>query len=198
MGTSENALSSLWYVSHWPFIPVLTRVGLAVGIGLFIGLEREHSGKAGVRTFALTALLGCVSLLFGDLFPPILMAFVTMMVAFMNWRQMTLHKRLAMTTSAALMIVALCGILCGKGHIFTPVVVGVLTAALLAWKEPISGFVSGLSNKELRSAILLSILTFVIFPVLPAHPVDPWGLIEPQSNWASVIIIAAIGFINYI
>jgi uncharacterized membrane protein (DUF4010 family) len=69
---------------------------------------------------------------------------------------------------------------------------------LLAWKEPISGFVSALSDKELRSAILLSILTFVIFPVLPAHPVDLWGLIEPQSNWASVIIIAAIGFINYI
>jgi uncharacterized membrane protein YhiD involved in acid resistance len=43
-------------VTHWPFLPVLTRLGLAVAIGLFIGLEREHSGKAGVRTFALTSL----------------------------------------------------------------------------------------------------------------------------------------------
>jgi uncharacterized membrane protein (DUF4010 family) len=73
-------------------------------------------------------------------------------------------------------------------------VVGVVTAALLAWKQPISGFVVGLSDKELRSAIL----TLVIFPVLPAQAVDPWGLIEPQSNWASVIIIAGIGFVNYI
>jgi uncharacterized membrane protein (DUF4010 family) len=84
-----------------------------------------------------------------------------------------------------------------RTHLY-PVVVGVITAALLAWKQPISGFVSGLSDNELRSAILLAVLTFVIFPVLPAHPIDPWGLIEPQSNWASVIIIAAIGFINYI
>ena len=59
MGAPEDVASSLWQVSHWPFVPVLTRLGLAVAIGLFIGLEREHHGKNGVRTFALTALLGC-------------------------------------------------------------------------------------------------------------------------------------------
>ena len=53
-------------------------------------------------------------------------------------------------------------------------------------------------GQEVRSAILLGILTFIIYPVLPSHPFDPWGLVEPQSNWASVIIIAAIGFVNYI
>ena len=198
MGTSEDAASSLWYVSHWPFVPVLTRLGLAVAIGLFIGLEREHRGKNGVRTFALTALLGCLGGLMGYLFSGIAMGFVAIMAVWMNWRQVVLQKQLALTTSTALTIVGFAGILCGQGHIFTPVVVGVVTAALLAWKQPISGFVSGLSDNELRSAILLAVLTFVIFPVLPAHPVDPWGLIEPQSNWASVIIIAAIGFINYI
>jgi uncharacterized membrane protein (DUF4010 family) len=126
------------------------------------------------------------------------MCFVAMIVVLMNWRQMVLQKQLVLTTSTALAIVGFAGILCGQGHIFTPVVVSVVTAALLAWKQPISGFVSGLSDSELRSAILLAVLTFVIFPVLPSHPVDPWGLIEPQSNWAGVIIIAAIGFINYI
>jgi hypothetical protein len=50
MGTPEDVASSLWYVAHWPFVPVLTRLGLAVAIGLFIGLEREHHGKNGVRT----------------------------------------------------------------------------------------------------------------------------------------------------
>jgi hypothetical protein len=134
----------------------------------------------------------------GSLFSGIAMGFVVIMAVAMNWRQMVLQKQLALTTSTALTIVGFAGILCGQGHIFTPVVVGVVTAALLAWKQPISGFVGGLSDNELRSAILLAVLSFVIFPVLPAHPVDPWGLIEPQSNWASVIIIAAIGFVNYI
>jgi uncharacterized membrane protein (DUF4010 family) len=195
MGTAQDAALNLWQVSHWPFVPILTRLGLAVAIGLFIGLEREHSGKNGVRTFALTALLGCLGGLMGDLFSAIALGFVAMTAVWMNWRQMVLQKTLALTTSTALTLVGFAGILCGQGHVFTPVVVGVVTAALLAWKQSISGFVGGLTDKELRSAILLAILTLVVFPVLPAHAVDPWGLIEPQSNWASVIMIAGIGLL---
>ncbi|CAM4439464.1 MgtC/SapB family protein [Corallococcus exiguus] len=183
--------------SQWPMAPVMTRVGLAIAIGLFIGLEREHSRKTGVRTFALTALMGCLGGLTGQSFALVSAGFVTLLVLLMNVRELMLHQRLALTTSTALMVVAFCGILCGMGHTFTPIVVGVLTTALLAWKQSIVGFVGGLSDKELRSAVLLAVLTFVVFPVLPAHPVDPWGLIEPQSNWASVIIIAAVGFVNY-
>ncbi|WP_223643402.1 MgtC/SapB family protein [Corallococcus sp. EGB] len=189
--------SFLAQASHWPVVPVLTRVGLAIAIGLFIGLEREHSRKTGVRTFALTALMGCLGGLTGQAFALVAAGFVTLLVLLMNGRELLLHRRLALTTSTALMVVTFCGILCGMGHTFTPIVVGVLTAALLAWKQSIAGFVGGLSDKELRSAILLAVLTFVVLPILPAHPVDPWGLIEPQSNWASVIIIAAVGFVNY-
>jgi uncharacterized membrane protein (DUF4010 family) len=45
---------------------------------------------------------------------------------------------------------------------------------------------------------LLAILSFIIYPVLPAQAVDPWGLIEPQATWVTVILIAALGFINYV
>jgi len=34
--------------------------------------------------------------------------------------------------------------------------------------------------------------------VLPNQPVDPWGLVEPRSNWVSVVIIAGLGFVNYV
>jgi len=120
------------------------------------------------------------------------------MVCFLNWRQLKLHQTLALTTSAAFLIVGFAGVLCGQGHTFTPVAVAAMTAALLAWKEPISGFAVGLSDLELRSAILLAILSFIIYPVLPTHAIDPWGLIEPQTTWATVILIAALGFVNYV
>ena len=86
----------------------------------------------------------------------------------------------------------------GKGHAFTPVATAVITAALLAWKQPITGFATGLSDVELRSAILLAILSFIIYPVLPAQSVGPYGLVQLRETWATVLLIAALGFVNYV
>jgi uncharacterized membrane protein (DUF4010 family) len=44
----------------------------------------------------------------------------------------------------------------------------------------------------------LAILSFIVYPVLPAHPVGPYGLIQPQETWATVLLIAALGFVNYV
>jgi uncharacterized membrane protein (DUF4010 family) len=185
-------------IAHWPYLPTLIRLALATGCGVFVGLEREHHGKAGARTFGLAGLLGCLGGLSGDLYAIFCLVFLGGLVAFLNWRQFRLHQTLGLTTSAALLIVGFAGVFSGQGHTFTPVAVSVITAALLAWKEPITGFAVGLSDIELRSAILLAILSFIVYPVLPAHAVDPWGLIEPQSTWATVILIAALGFVNYV
>jgi uncharacterized membrane protein (DUF4010 family) len=198
MIASPDSSDLLQTVAHWPVIPVVSRMGMAAAMGIFIGLEREHSQKTGVRTFALSALVGCLGGMMGDLFAAIALGFVGLGVIGMNYRQMARETKLALTTSSALVVVTFAGVLFGQGQVFAPAAAGILTAALLAWKAPIERFAVGISDSELRSAILLAILTFVIFPVLPSHPVDPWGLIEPRSNWASVIIIAGIGFINYI
>jgi uncharacterized membrane protein (DUF4010 family) len=152
-------------VSHWPYLPTLIRLALAVGCGVFVGLEREHHGKAGARTFGLAALLGCLGGLSGERFAVLAMIFLGVLVCFLNWRQLKLHQTLGLTTSVALLIVGFAGVLSGQGHTFTPVAVVVITAALLAWKPPISGFAVGLSDIELRSAILLAILSFIIYSV---------------------------------
>jgi uncharacterized membrane protein (DUF4010 family) len=196
--TTPESLDTFNSKLPWPFFPVLTRMGMAVAVGIFIGLEREHNQKTGVRTFAMTALLGCLGGLMGNFFAGIALFFVVLLILGMNYKEMAKNQKPAITTSAAMAIVGFSGVLFGQGHVFTPTVAAVTAAALLAWKQPIEQFAVGLSDAELRSAILLAILTLVILPVLPSHPVDPWGLIEPRSNWASVIIIAGIGFVNYI
>jgi NAD(P)H-binding len=65
-------------------------------------------------------------------------------------------------------------------------------------KQPITGFATGLSDIELRSAVLLAILSFIVYPVLPAQPVGPYGLVQLQETWATVLLIAALGFVNYV
>lgn len=184
---------------NWPYFGTLIRIALAIGLGLFVGLERERRGKeAGVRTFAFATLLGCVGGLLGDTFSLAVMALLVPFVIFLNLHSMQRDSDTEMTTSAALLLMGFVGILCGKGHTFTPVALGVSAAGLLAWKGTLSGFSVGITEAELRAAILLGLLAFVIFPVLPAEAVDPWGLIEPRAVWTTVILIASIGFGNYI
>jgi uncharacterized membrane protein (DUF4010 family) len=74
----------------------------------------------------------------------------------------------------------------------------VITAALLAWKESFTSLSLGLTEAELRSAILLGVLAFVVYPGLPDKTIDQWGLIDPRSAWVTVLLIAGIGFANYI
>jgi uncharacterized membrane protein (DUF4010 family) len=49
-----------------------------------------------------------------------------------------------------------------------------------------------------RSALLLGLLGFVIWPLLPDRFVDPWQLIQPREDWITVVVIACLGFVNYV
>jgi hypothetical protein len=51
---------------------------------------------------------------------------------------------------------------------------------------------------EPYSAVLLGLIGFVIYPLLPDRFIDPWKLINPRESWITVIAIAAIGFANYV
>jgi uncharacterized membrane protein (DUF4010 family) len=181
------------------YLPTLTRLALALALGLFVGLERERRGKeAGLRTFGFAALLGGLGGLLGDSYALLGMGLLGILVVFLNWATLRDGQGLELTTSAALLVTGFTGVLAGQGHTFTPVTAAVATAALLAWKERLAGFSLGLSETELRSAIMLAILAFIVYPVLPDRPLDPWGLVEPRTAWLTVLLIAAMGFANYI
>jgi len=185
--------------ANWPYVPILARLGLALALGLFVGLERQRRGKeAGVRTFAFAALIGCLGGLLGEPLATVSICLVGLLVAFLNLERIYVHKDTELTTSAALLVIALAGLLCGEGHTLTPAALAVLTAALLAWKEGLAGFSVVVTEAEVRSAILLAILALVIFPALPEEPIDPWQIIAPRAAWLTVLLIAGMGFANYI
>ncbi len=186
-------------VMRYPFPPTAERLALALALGLMVGLERERRSKeAGLRTFAFVALLGGLAGLLGESYTLVILALVGVLVAFLNFHALRSRQVSELTTSAALFLITIAGVLCGQGHRLTPSALAVVTAALLAWKRPLTGFSQALTETELRSAILLAILTFVIFPALPAGTVDPWKLVDPRAALVIVILIAGIGFANYV
>lgn len=199
MGVSRNAMNPLAPTHIWVPFESLGRLLLALLLGLFVGLEREWRGKdAGLRTFGLVSLLGAMGSMLGPGYALVSLGLVGVLVGFLNLQSMRAEKGTELTTSAALLVTALSGSLCGLGHTFTPTAVAVVTTGLLSYKERLADFGHSLTAEELRSAVLLGILTFAIYPVLPARPVDPWGLIAPRSAWMTVILIAGIGFANYV
>jgi uncharacterized membrane protein (DUF4010 family) len=183
----------------WPYLPTLARLALALGLGLLTGIERERRRKeAGLRTFAFAALLGAVGGLLGEPYALLALGLLGILLVLLNIETIRTGEGAEITTSAALLVTGYVGVLAGLGHAFTATALGVAVAALLAWKEPLAGFSRALTDAELRSAILLAILAFIVYPVLPSGSVDPWHLIDARAAWVTVILIAALGFVNYV
>jgi uncharacterized membrane protein YhiD involved in acid resistance len=122
-------------VSHFPPSEVAAKIAVSLGIGLLVGIEREWSNKdLGIRTFALTALLGTIAALFAPSMAIMSLAGVFLIIAFANARSLLVDRSLEATTSAALLAIFVLGALVGQGHLFTPVAAAILMTMLLAWK----------------------------------------------------------------
>lgn len=185
--------------AEWPYLEILVRLALSLALGLLIGLERERRGKeAGLRTFGFICMLGALGGLLGMPMALLCLAVVCVLAVLLNVQTLRADQGAELTTSAAMLVTCLAGVLCGQGHTVSPAAVMVLATALLAWKERLAGFSAGLTESEMRSALLLGILAIVIYPALPMGAVGPWHLVEPRAAWVTVILIAGIGFVNYI
>jgi len=186
-------------VARFPADEVALKLGVSLGIGLLVGFEREWSNKdVGVRTFALISLLGMASSLVGFYLTLAALLPVSVLLAIVNTRSMLVDRSLEVTTSVALVVIYVLGALVGTGHVFTPVASAILMTMLLAWKTEFQRFAGGLRPEEIRSAVLLCLVGFVIYPVLPDRFVDRWQLVNPREAWITVIIVAALGFFNYV
>lgn len=186
-------------VLHFPPPEVSIKLTIAVGIGLLVGLEREWSQKdLGSRTFAIAAMLGALSALAAPGIAYLSFGGVLLIVLLSGLRSVHDGKGVEATTFAAVILTFVLGDLVGQGHRYTPVAAAIVMTLLLSLKPALTQFSGGLTIQEVRSAVLLGLLAFVIYPVLPSRPIDPWQLVNPREAWLTVIVIAALGFVNYV
>jgi uncharacterized membrane protein (DUF4010 family) len=183
----------------FPAMEIAVKAALALALGMLVGLEREWSNKdIGVRTFAMTSLLGLLGALLGPALLLLSGVAVLILIVFSNLHGLQTARKLEATTSVALIIIFLLGVLVGQGHLFTPVACAIVVTMLLALKPQLRAFAGGLSQQEVRSALLLALLGFVIWPLLPNRYIDPWQLLQPSEDWITVVVIACLGFLNYV
>ena len=51
---------------------------------------------------------------------------------------------------------------------------------------------------ELRSALILAVMTAVVLPLLPDRTIDPWGGFNPWQIWFFTVLTAAISYLGYL
>lgn len=186
------------------------RLGLALAIGLLIGLERGWrerdmgSGKhaAGIRTFALIGLLGG---LWGAMTPtlgpvPMAAAGLAFAAAFtlFEWRESVAQDDYSVTTTIAGLTVFALGAFAVLGNRAVAAAAGVAMVTLLAARSSLHQFLKRLTWPELRSVVVLLTMSFVLLPILPDRPIDPWDAINPYELWLLVVLIAAVSFAGYV
>ena len=181
------------------YLPLIERAAVALAIGGMVGMEREWAHKdIGVRTFALIALSFALAWMISSTAAYILMAALIPLIALMNWRSFVRDRSLEMTTSVAVLVTALLGILAGQGLLLLAAACGVVVTMLLAWKAEMVRFAGEVTIEEIRGALLLGVIAIVVYPILPVGPVDPWHLVDLRAAWTVVLVISAIAFTNYL
>ncbi|MGY2201439.1 MgtC/SapB family protein [Pseudomonas gingeri] len=182
----------------------MTELASAVGLGLLVGLERERrKGEgadrrfAGLRTFTLTALLGYVSMLLGDV---TLLAAMTLAVALLASTAYIKRRGQdpGVTTGVALLLVLLLGGLCNSEAPLA-VALAVILTLFLNYRQSLHRFaLNQLSEVEIRDGLTLATAALVIMPLVPNEYIGPYQAINPRSICLFTVLIMAMGALGHI
>ncbi|PZQ58831.1 MAG: hypothetical protein DI570_17235 [Phenylobacterium zucineum] len=186
------------------------RLGLALAIGVLVGVERGWHGRgiaeggrtAGLRTYSLIGLLGGVAALLGQAFGGWAFAAVALPLAFAfilfkHQEQVEEHDHSVTAVVAALMVFAL-GAYAQVGDWRLAAAAAVVTAGLLAFKTVLHDWLNRLTEDELRSALILLAMTFIALPLLPNQGYGPHAAVNPHELWLLTISMAGVSFVAYV
>jgi len=169
-------------------------LAVALGCGLLIGLERERRkgtgqdrAAAGLRTFAVVALLGAIAQIVSVWLSAVALCSVAVMAALSYWR--TRDDDPGITTEMSLIATCLIGVMAVSEPVLSAACAALL-AGVLAARERLHHFAhTWLSEKELYDGLLLAALALVLLPLMPREPVSWLGELSPQRGLMLLIVI---------
>lgn len=197
-------------------LELFQRFGLAIAIGAAVGVERhwreraekEGHRTAGIRTFTLIGLLGGTAGLIehylardGGISGIVLAVFflaLSLSFAAFEYRQSIDEDSYSATSVIAAMVTFALGALAMLGDTMLASAGGVIALGVLASREFLHASMKRLQWNELRSAIILLAMTFVLLPIVPSDPIGPFGGVSPQKILVMAIMLAGISFCGYV
>jgi uncharacterized membrane protein (DUF4010 family) len=199
-----------------PVQDFLSHFAVALGIGLLIGLERGWKARkdqpgsrtAGFRTFTITGLLGgtmgAIALALGgagSVSGAIVLGlgFVayTAVIALFCLEENRSDESFSATTAIAAMLTFALGEYAMVGDLRVAAAAAIAATIVLAAREQMHGWLQQITEQELRSALILLAMTFIILPIVPDDPIGPFGGVNPREVWLIAIVLAGVSFLGY-
>lgn len=190
---------------------VAHQFAIALLIGALVGTERElrKTGEqgftfGGLRTFILIAQAGALSawlsLQLGShwLFVAAVAAVSAIVLTSYVLESRIKPEAAGLTTEFAAISVCLLGGAVMYGHAAVAIALGIVTAATLAYKQPLHRLVGKIGTDDLYAGLRLLIASFIVLPLLPDRPVDPWQALNPYKLWLLVILISSLSMAGYV
>jgi uncharacterized membrane protein (DUF4010 family) len=184
---------------------VFQQLGIALGLGLLVGLQREHSAAkvAGVRTFPLITILGAVSALLAQQFGGWIIATgllsLTAVIVIGNLAALKEEPTdPGVTTEVAMLLMFGVGAYLVVGRPEVAIATGAGVAVLLQFKGQLHGIANKLGDNDLTAIMQFALVSLVILPVLPNRTYGPYDVLNPYQVWLMVVLIVGISLGGYV
>lgn len=193
--------------------PSLPHFVLLVGLTFFFGLSFEElyarngaPRPGGVRTFPLLGLIGALLYLLDPTHAVPFSVGIFLLGTFLliHYRQHITDKdsegRPNVTLAPPLcnLLAYILGPLSLTAPAWIPVGATVTAVLLVAERERLHRFARSIPLREIVTAGQFLILTGLILPLLPRHPVTSLTTITPQQVWLAVVAVSSISYVSYL
>ncbi len=186
----------------------LTALGLALALGLLIGLQRGwalRSGApgsrfAGIRTHALFGLAGGIA---GAMqaraagMATVLLAATAALIVLGYWRSTKARTSVSGTSSLTGLITLSCGFLAGSGEFALASALAGTTVLVLSQRSRLHHWLRHIDETEMMAIARFALIALVILPLLPNDPMGPYGAWKPRQLWLVVVMVSGFSFAGY-
>jgi len=191
-------------------ISLFYRFAVALAAGILIGLQREYAvdqkanSFAGIRTYSLLAIGGCIAALSSDILQSPL-PFAALMLLFgsiigISYFNSARAGFIGATSEVVAILTLLLGALAYWKHYELVAGVAVSITVILAAKPELERFARRITREDISATLKFAVITAIILPVLPNQSFEtaPFDVLNPYKIWLMVVFISGISFLGYV
>jgi uncharacterized membrane protein (DUF4010 family) len=191
------------------------RFGIALLLGLLVGLEREWAKAgdkplfAGIRTFPLISLLGATAaMVSGEQGASWFLAATffgfALLVATSHYVSGATPGH-GTTTEITSLLVFMFGGLAFFGHVAIAAALTVLVTLVLSLKEPLHDVARRVEPQDIYATLKFAVVTIIVLPLIPDatlrfenEHLKVLEVLNPWRIWLLVVFVSGVAFVGYI